>query len=54
MHSATIRSREEFQYILERAEEYTTAFDKMQLFRDDGSRASDPGTDASCVSGTSC
>ena len=43
LHSATLRSREEFQYILERAEAYATASDKMLLFRDNKSRTSDPG-----------
>ena len=41
--ACTLRSREEFQYILERAEAYATASDKMLLFRDNKSRTSDPG-----------
>ena len=43
LHSATLCSREEFQHILERAEAYATASGDMPLFRDDKSRASDPG-----------
>ena len=43
LHSATLCSREEFRYILERAEAYATASGDMPLFRDDESRMSDPG-----------
>ena len=43
LHSATLCSMEEFQYILERVEAYATASGKMPLFYDDKSRASDPG-----------
>ena len=43
LHSATLCSRDEFQYILEHAGAYVAALDKMLLFRDDESRASDPG-----------
>ena len=43
LHSATLCSREEFRYILERAETRATASGDMPLFRDDESRASDPG-----------
>ena len=43
LHSATLCSREEFQHILERVLAYATEFGDMPLFRDDESRASDPG-----------
>ena len=43
LHSATLCSREEFRYILERAETCTTASGDMPLFHDDESRASDSG-----------
>ena len=43
LHSATLCSREEFQHILERVLAYATASGDMPLFRDDESRASDPG-----------
>ena len=43
LHSATLCSREEFQYILERAVACAIASGDMPLFRDDESRASDPG-----------
>ena len=43
MHSATLCSREEFRYILERAEAYTAASGDMPLFRNDESKTSDPG-----------
>ena len=43
MHSATLCSREEFRYILERAGACATASSDMPLFRDDESKASDPG-----------
>ena len=43
LHSATLCSREEFQYILERAGAYATVSGDMPLFRDDESRTSDPG-----------
>ena len=43
LHSATLCSKEEFQYILERTEVHATASGDMPLFHDDKSRASDPG-----------
>ena len=43
LHSATLCSREEFRYILERAGACATASGDMPLFRDDESRMSDPG-----------
>ena len=43
LHSATLCSREEFRYILERAEVCATASGDMPLFRDDELRVSDPG-----------
>ena len=43
LHSATLCSREELQYILEQAGAYATASGDMPLFRDDESKASDPG-----------
>ena len=43
LYSATLKGRAKFQYIVEHAEVYVTANDKMRLFRDDKSRASDPG-----------
>ena len=43
LHSATLCSREEFQYILGRAGACATASGDMPLFRDDESRTSDPG-----------
>ena len=43
LHSATLYDREKFQHILERAGAYATASGDMPLFRDDESRASDPG-----------
>ena len=43
LHFATLCSREEFQYILERAEACAIASGDMPLFRGDESRASDPG-----------
>ena len=43
LHSATLCSREEFRYILERAGACATASGDMPLFRDDESRTSDPG-----------
>ena len=43
LHSATLCSREEFRYILERAGACAIASGDMPLFRDDESRTSDPG-----------
>ena len=43
LHSATLCSREEFRYILERAGACAIASGDMPLFRDDESRMSDPG-----------
>ena len=43
LHSATLCSREEFRYILERTGACATASGDMPLFRDDESRTSDPG-----------
>ena len=43
LHSATLCSKEEFQYILERTDVHATTSGDMPLFRDDESRASDPG-----------
>ena len=43
LHSATMRSMEEFKYILEHVKAYATAYNEMPLFCDDESRASDPG-----------
>ena len=43
LHSATLCSKEEFQYILERAGACAIASGDMLLFRDDESRTSDPG-----------
>ena len=43
LHSATLCSRKEFRYILERTEACAIASGDMPLFRDDESRASDPG-----------
>ena len=43
LHSATLYSREEFRYILERTGACATASGDMPLFRDDESRTSDPG-----------
>ena len=43
LYSATLKTRKKFQHILEHAEAYVTASDKMRLFRDGESRASDPG-----------
>ncbi len=43
LYSATLKTREKFQYILEHAGVYVTASSKTRLFRDDESRASDPG-----------
>ena len=43
LHSATLRSTEEFKYILEQVKAYATASNEMLLFYDDESRASDPG-----------
>ena len=43
LHSATLCSREEFRYILERTGACAIASGDMPLFRDDESRASDPG-----------
>ena len=43
LHSATLCSREEFRYILERAGACATASGDMPLFRDDESKMSDPG-----------
>ena len=43
LHSATLCSREEFRYILERAGARATASGAMPLFHDDESGASDPG-----------
>ena len=43
LHSATLRSTEEFKYILEHVKAYATAYNEMPLFYDDESRASDPG-----------
>ena len=43
LHSATLRSTEEFKYILEHVKAYATASNGMPLFYDDESRASDPG-----------
>ena len=43
LHSATLCSREEFQYILGRAGACAIASGDMPLFRDDESRTSDPG-----------
>ena len=43
LHSATLCSREEFRYILERAGACATASGDMPPFRDDESRAPDPG-----------
>ena len=43
LHSATLCSSEEFRHTLERAEACATASGDMPLFRDDESRASDPG-----------
>lgn len=43
LHSSTLCSREEFRYILGRVEVHAIASGDMPLFRDDGSRASDPG-----------
>jgi hypothetical protein len=43
LHSTTLCSREEFRYTLERTGACATASGDMPLFRDDESRASDPG-----------
>ena len=43
LHSATLCSKEEFQYILERTAVHAAASGDMPLFRDNESRASDPG-----------
>ena len=43
LHSATLYGREKFQHVLERAGAYATASGDMPLFRDDETRASDPG-----------
>ena len=43
LHSATLRSTEEFKYILEQVKAYATASNEMLLFYDDESRTSDPG-----------
>ena len=43
LHSATLCSREEFRYTLERTGACAIASGDMPLFRDDESRASDPG-----------
>ena len=43
LYSATLKTREKFQHILEHAGAYVAARDKTRLFRDDKSRASDPG-----------
>ena len=43
LHPATLCSREEFRYILERAGACAIASGDMPLFRDDESRMSDPG-----------
>ena len=43
LHSATLCSREEFRYILERTGACAIASGDMPLFRDDESRMSDPG-----------
>ncbi len=43
LRSATLCSREEFRHVLERVLAYATASGDMPLFRDDESRASDPG-----------
>ena len=43
LHSATLCSREEFQYVLERAGACALASGDMPLFCDDESRTSDPG-----------
>ena len=43
LHSATLCSREEFRYILERTGACAIASGDMPLFRDDESRTSDPG-----------
>ena len=43
LHSATLCSREEFRYILERTGACAIASGDMPLFRDDEYRASDPG-----------
>ena len=44
LYSATLKTKEKFQHILEHAGPYVAARDKMRLFRDDESRASDPGS----------
>ena len=43
LYSATLKTKKKFQHILEHAEVYVAASDKMRLFRDDESRTSDPG-----------
>ena len=43
LYSATLKTKKKFQHILEHAEAYVAASDKMRLFRDDESRTSDPG-----------
>ena len=43
LYSVTLKTRDKFQHILEHAGAYVAASDKMRLFRDDESRASDPG-----------
>ena len=43
LHSATLCSKDEFQYILERTEVHAAASGDIPLFRDNESRASDPG-----------
>ena len=43
LYSATLKTKKKFQHILEHAEVYVAASDKMRLFRDDKSRTSDPG-----------
>ena len=43
LHSATLRSTKEFQYILERVKVYATVSGKMPLFYENESWASDPG-----------
>ena len=43
LYSATLKTKKKFQHILEHAGAYVAASDKMRLFRDDESRASDSG-----------
>ena len=54
LHDATLKRREQFQYMLDRAEAWIRQSGKSPLFRSDETGRRIPGTAASCTQGTRC